>query len=61
MVTVPLREEATELLSALLRLDTVNPPGNESQAAELLKRYLEEASVECQLFAKVPQPAEAVA
>ena len=61
MVTVPLREEATELLSALLRLDTVNPPGNESQAAELLKRYLEEAGVECQLLAKVPHRANLVA
>ncbi len=32
-----LREEVTELLRALVRLDTVNPPGNETKAAELLR------------------------
>ena len=30
-----------ELLQELIRLDTVNPPGNETQAAELLRDYLE--------------------
>ena len=29
--------EVVELLQALIRLDTVNPPGNETQAAELLR------------------------
>jgi hypothetical protein len=28
-----LRSEATDLLRALLRLDTTNPPGNETPAA----------------------------
>ena len=32
-----LRDEATALLRDLLRLDTVNPPGNETQAAERLR------------------------
>ena len=30
-----LREEVTALLQELLRLNTVNPPGNETIAAEL--------------------------
>ena len=33
-------QEATELLQDLLRVDTVNPPGNETLAAELLVEYL---------------------
>ena len=33
---VTLREEVTELLQDLLRLDTVNPPGNETRAADCL-------------------------
>lgn len=56
-----LREEATELLRALLRLDTVNPPGNETQAAELLRAYLEDAGVPCELYARVPERANLVA
>ena len=61
MVTISLREEATELLSGLLRLDTVNPPGNETKAAELLRNYLEPSGVECRLIAKVPDRANLVA
>jgi acetylornithine deacetylase/succinyl-diaminopimelate desuccinylase-like protein len=61
VVTVPLRAEVTELLSGLIRLDTVNPPGNETKAAELLRRYLGEAGVECELIAKVPHRANLVA
>ena len=32
--------EATELLQRLLRVDTSNPPGGETAAAELLREYL---------------------
>jgi acetylornithine deacetylase/succinyl-diaminopimelate desuccinylase-like protein len=35
-----LRTEVTELLRALVRADTVNPPGNETRAAEVLRDYL---------------------
>jgi acetylornithine deacetylase/succinyl-diaminopimelate desuccinylase-like protein len=56
-----LREEATELLRELIRLDTVNPPGNETQAAELLRGYLEAAGISCELYAKVPERANLVA
>jgi acetylornithine deacetylase/succinyl-diaminopimelate desuccinylase-like protein len=59
--TVSLRDEAVELLQELIRLDTVNPPGNETRAAELLRDYLEESGVECELYAKVPERANLVA
>ena len=61
MAAVSLRHEAVELLRELIRLDTVNPPGNETLAAELLRAYLEEAGVECDLYAKVPERANLVA
>lgn len=61
MAAVSLREEAVELLRELIRLDTVNPPGNETLAAELLRAYLEEAGIECELYAKVPERANLVA
>ena len=38
--TWSLRAEATTLLQDLLRVDTVNPPGNETLAAEVLVDYL---------------------
>jgi acetylornithine deacetylase/succinyl-diaminopimelate desuccinylase-like protein len=55
------RDEVVELLRELIRLDTVNPPGNETLAAELLRGYLEESGVECELLAKVPDRANLVA
>jgi acetylornithine deacetylase/succinyl-diaminopimelate desuccinylase-like protein len=61
MATVSVRDEATELLQGLLRANTVNPPGNETIAAELLRSYLEGAGVECELYAKVPERANLVA
>jgi acetylornithine deacetylase/succinyl-diaminopimelate desuccinylase-like protein len=56
-----LRDEVTTLLQALLRLDTVNPPGNESQAAELLRDYLAPTGVAVELYARVPERANLVA
>ena len=56
-----LRDEATRLLQDLLRLNTVNPPGNETQAVELLRSYLEPAGLECELLARVPERANLVA
>jgi acetylornithine deacetylase/succinyl-diaminopimelate desuccinylase-like protein len=61
VATVSLREEATELLQELIRLDTVNPPGNETRAAELVRSYLEESGVSCELYAKEPERANLVA
>jgi len=61
VATVSVRDEATELLQELLRANTVNPPGNETIAAELLRAYLESAGVECELYARVPERANLVA
>ncbi len=61
MTAPSLREEAVALLQELIRLDTVNPPGNETRAAELLRDYLEEAGVRCDLYARVPERANLVA
>ncbi len=56
-----LRDEVTDLLQRLIRVDTTNPPGNETAAAELLRDYLEAAGVECELLARVPERANLVA
>jgi acetylornithine deacetylase/succinyl-diaminopimelate desuccinylase-like protein len=56
-----LRAEVTDLLSRLIRVDTTNPPGNETAAAELLSDYLEANGVECELYARVPERANLVA
>jgi acetylornithine deacetylase/succinyl-diaminopimelate desuccinylase-like protein len=55
------RDEVTALLQSLLRLDTVNPPGNETQAAQLLRDYLAQNGIEAELYARVPERANLVA
>ena len=56
-----LRDEVVDLLQRLIRLDTTNPPGNETPAAELLREYLEASGVTCELYAKEPSRANLVA
>ncbi len=56
-----LREEATTLLQALIRADTVNPPGNESLAAAVLRDYLARDGIECEWIAREPERANVVA
>jgi acetylornithine deacetylase/succinyl-diaminopimelate desuccinylase-like protein len=56
-----LRDEVTRLLQELIRLDTVNPPGNETAAAELLRAYLDENGVASELYARTPERANLVA
>jgi acetylornithine deacetylase/succinyl-diaminopimelate desuccinylase-like protein len=56
-----LRDEAVGLLQRLLRLNTVNPPGNETLAAALLRDYLEASGVEVELYARSPDRANLVA
>jgi acetylornithine deacetylase/succinyl-diaminopimelate desuccinylase-like protein len=56
-----LRDEVTDLLQRLIRVDTTNPPGNETAAAELLRDYLQGSGVDCELIAKVPERANLVA
>jgi acetylornithine deacetylase/succinyl-diaminopimelate desuccinylase-like protein len=53
--------EVTDLLSRLIQIDSTNPPGNETAAAELLRDYLEANGVACELYARVPERANLVA
>jgi acetylornithine deacetylase/succinyl-diaminopimelate desuccinylase-like protein len=55
------RDEVVDLLQRLIRIDTTNPPGNETAAAELLRDYLEANGVACDLYAKDPARANLVA
>jgi acetylornithine deacetylase/succinyl-diaminopimelate desuccinylase-like protein len=59
--TSRLREEVTELLQALLRVDTVNPPGNETLAAEVLRDYLAGQGIPSALVSRSPERANVVA
>jgi acetylornithine deacetylase/succinyl-diaminopimelate desuccinylase-like protein len=61
VATVSLRAEVTEVLQGLIRIDTTNPPGNETAAAEFLRDYLEDNGVACELYARVPERANLVA
>jgi acetylornithine deacetylase/succinyl-diaminopimelate desuccinylase-like protein len=45
---------AVELLQGLIRLNTVNPPGNEAPAQELLADTLSDAGFECELLEAEP-------
>ena len=45
---------AVGLLQDLIRLDTVNPPGNEAPAQELLAETLTDAGFDCELLAPEP-------
>ena len=49
-----LRAEVVELTRALIRVDTSNPPGNETPAAELLAAYLRDSGVEPELVGPDP-------
>src|SRR5438270_7441709 len=60
-VATTLRQEVTELLQELIRIDTTNPPGNETRAAELLRDYLEDSGALCELHARIPERANLVA
>jgi acetylornithine deacetylase/succinyl-diaminopimelate desuccinylase-like protein len=56
-----LREEVTALLQELIRVDTVNPPGNESRAAAVLRNYLARDGIECGWISRHPDRASVVA
>jgi acetylornithine deacetylase/succinyl-diaminopimelate desuccinylase-like protein len=49
-----LAKEAKHLLRSLIRFDTVNPPGNERPAQELLAGYLQAAGFQCELLGAEP-------
>ncbi|HEY5288279.1 MAG TPA: M20/M25/M40 family metallo-hydrolase, partial [Solirubrobacteraceae bacterium] len=54
-------DDATQLLQSLIRIDTVNPPGNERAAIEHLERILTEVGFECELLGAVPERPNLVA
>jgi acetylornithine deacetylase/succinyl-diaminopimelate desuccinylase-like protein len=56
-----LREETLEHFTQVLRVDTTNPPGNETRVAEYLKSVLEKEHIPVQLFAREPSRANLVA
>ncbi|MDH5754189.1 MAG: M20/M25/M40 family metallo-hydrolase [Candidatus Bathyarchaeota archaeon] len=45
-----IEEEVTNLLSDLIRINTTNPPGNETEAAKYLAETLEKEGFKCELF-----------
>ena len=46
----PLGQEATQLLKEYLRINTINPPGDVTPAAQFLKRVLEKEGINVELF-----------
>ena len=54
-------EEAVSLLRRYLRVDTVNPPGNESRAAEFFARLFEAEGIPYELWEAVPGRANLIA
>ena len=53
--------EAEELLSRLIRFNTVNPPGAEREAQEYLAGHLQSAGFECELLGAEPERPNLVA
>jgi acetylornithine deacetylase/succinyl-diaminopimelate desuccinylase-like protein len=58
---VTLREEVTQLLQELLRQNTVNPPGNEVRAANVLRDYFTRNGIEVEQYAREPDRPNVVA
>ena len=54
-------QRPAELLQQLIRIDTTNPPGNETACATHVKDILASAGIEVQLLAKTPERANLVA
>lgn len=52
--TEELAEEAVKHLQALLRCETVNPPGNESTAIEYIRSQFEAEGIEYRVLAAAP-------
>lgn len=50
-----LQDETAEVLSSLIRFQTVNPPGNERACIEWLAGYLEDAGLQVEIAAAEPE------
>ena len=55
------RDEATRFLVDLVRMDTSNPPGNESQAAQYIQGVLKKEGIDSELLEPVPGRASILA
>ena len=53
------RDEAVRTLQALIRIDTSNPPGNETRLAEHLKAILDREGIASEIVALEPHRLEA--
>jgi len=49
-VVAEVEREASELLSRLIRIDTSNPPGNETAVAEFMRAWFHEAGLEGEIL-----------
>jgi acetylornithine deacetylase/succinyl-diaminopimelate desuccinylase-like protein len=56
-----LQAEAVDVLSTLIRFNTVNPPGNEREAAQWLAAYLRDAGLETEMAGAEPERPNLVA
>jgi len=56
-----LQDETAEVLSSLIRFNTVNPPGNERECQQWLAGYLEDAGVTVELAGPEPERQSLVA
>ena len=61
MIAADVRTETSRLLAELIRIDTINPPGNETAAAEHLAAYLAAAGIESQIVGPTPDRGSLVA
>lgn len=56
-----LREEVLDLFTAILRVDTTNPPGNETACAQVLRDYLASSGIQSELVGELPDRQNLVA
>jgi len=61
LTRVDLQQETADVLSRLIRFNTVNPPGAEREAMEWLKAYLEDAGLQCELAGELAERPNLVA
>ncbi len=55
------RDEVVKNLQGLIRIDTSNPPGNESKAVEFIKAILDKEGISSEIFASDKNRANLVA
>ena len=53
-ILMDLKQEITNLLSDLIRIDTTNPPGNETQAATYIAKYLGKEGFKTDIIESAP-------